>query len=211
MNTDLTVLGADLAVAVLRGSCLTHFRRDFARAARHGRYVRKQQYPCEPNIDQLLGWLVRNSGLNATLVSIVNGMQGHSWGTFALRPPASHSLYVHKILSDWGWTYYDASLSRRFAPLRRECLRCSEAGWFSAVSPSAAVYGPWTCCMSIEPPESFEPATFGELCERQRAVQLRRQKSVLALGSVPNGTILDGRCPDQGEHPSCNGHYLCAG
>ena len=212
MNTDLAIMGADLVEAVLAGECLSHFRSDFGRSVRQGRFVRAAEYPCEPNIDQLLGWLVRNAGRNVTLVGVINGMQGHSWGTFALRPPGSHSFYVHKLRTDWEWAYYDASLSRRFVPMRRTCLPCWRTNWLTPKNPSASIYAEWTCCISEEPSEAFEPPTFNAHCARERDASLKHQKRILRRAEeslvrtlprphnesgqplVPIGIQFDGQC-----------------
>ena len=162
-NTDLAILGADLARKILGGRCLANFQASFAKAEQTGRFRRRLQYPCEPNIDQLLGWLVAHAGRNVTYVEAQFHTHAFPWMTFANNPPTRHALYIHKIVaSKWWWHYTDTLFAKHptHLPLQRECRPCydpdglgsggeARTSWVGLDNPSGALYSKWTCCATL--------------------------------------------------------------
>ena len=156
-NTDLAIFGSDLARRVVEGRCLANFGRSLRRAEASGTFRRRHTYPCEPNIDQLLGWLVAHAARNVTYVQAQFHTQGFPWLTIRHNRPTASSIYIHKLGSDlWNWRYVDMLLSREgpYMAKQRECRPCfdrdrPDTSWVSARNPSAHTYSRWSCCVTL--------------------------------------------------------------
>ena len=212
MNTDLVFLSSDLVHEALKGRCLAEFSKRLHDARRDGSWTPSGNQPCEPMIDQLLGWFVLRSP-NVTIVEIKIG-QGHPWPTFSYKQAGEHSLYVHKLYGSdedpWAWRYFDAALSQSYVPMQRVCGPCvgftavqGEPPLVSTRNPNAHRYQGWRCCLQKNlPPQELEEVQ-ADLCAKQRAAQRHDQMRRCSRSGCPfkQGAQFDGACAidEQGE------------
>ena len=211
-NTDLTFLGSDLIKRILDGRCLPNFERSLSEAERTGRFRRKKQYPCEPNIDQLLGYLVRHAARNVTYVQSQFQTQGFPWMTYQHNRPSQSTFYVHKLGSDvWQWRYADSLFAKEgpYRPMPRVCKPCyvpqgkHEESWVSEKSPSRSYYSRWTCCATM--PRAMLGDDSLERCTKERA----HSSDTFQVGgkALP---LLDGYCaPTDDTDKRQNGNRSC--
>jgi hypothetical protein len=219
-NTDLAIMGSDLVRRILNGKCLAGFASSFSRAERSGKFVRRRAYPCEPNIDQLLGWLVAHAGRNVTFVQAQFHTQSFPWMTFVNNRPSRHAFYVHKIHENaWWWRYTDTLFAKQpqHEPLVRSCTPCYRSSeladkdtsdmsesWVSRSNPSTSLYMHWTCCATRPPPDGLEKDSLAR-CALERAhaptEHLRFRSHMLPL--------MDGYCTETDDTSSQRGYASC--
>lgn len=214
-NTDLAILGADLVRRVLDGRCLANLNESLRTAERTGTWRRRLEYPCEPNIDQLLGYLVMHAARNVTYVQAQFHTQGFPWMTYQHNRPGASAMYVHKLGSDvWNWRYADALLAREgpFVAMPRECRPCYDRArpgetWVSRASPSASLYAKWTCCATL--PRVMPGSDSLDRCTKERASRRAAGETFRFRGQAL--TLRDGYCaPTDDTDRMQRGNRSCA-
>ena len=210
-NTDLAIMGSDLAGRLLDSACLSNFAASFDRAQRTRKFVRRGQYPCEPNIDQLLGYLVAHAARNVTYVQAQFHTQGFPWMTYQHNRPTGRAFYVHKLGSEvWSWRYTDALIAREapYEPMARECTPCFDSwgrssSWVSGSSPSSLTYSTWTCCATL--PRVMVGGDSLDRCQRERSAVGRQ---VFRHRGQPM-PMADGYCAPTDEVEAQRGNRSC--
>ena len=220
MNSDLVVVGRDLARAILASDCHRHYHASLAEQLELAKLDRnhllarelRRNKRCYPIIDQVLGWHVINARVNVTFVE-VGAEQGWPWPRFATVP--QHVQYVHKMPRDdiSLWQHYDVLLANTgYERAPRVCSSCTSDDalqrkpLFSPDSPSAASYAGWTCCRPVEQPAPG----WVEVCKARLARERRQFKRLKQLWRSLNATLHSMPVPERNGKPIVHEGGYCA-